>query len=297
MFHLISPPRSLARSLSPGSPACVTWTSALPAGSCSLTACTVCPAGSRTRKTQELKNIKKKQREIRNGVAGRIGRSPFTVGPGLKSLPRSWTSPGGHPPAEPPTPRLGCVSLLPSGEARHRGDLKWWGFFHIRLALTRGSGVGKTCQAVPFLWITLTPQPPVTCPSQTHSHLPPLPCPQIPFLWHGTAYFSVICIKCNYPEALPSSPALKLLLSLSYFPLCPYFIELVPQTNDTQDTKNCRMSAIILLLSLAGRSNWKQSCEAWRAERIVLYAGIWTYWRWTVLIIDWSYSPQFKWSF
>lgn len=46
-----------------------------------------------------------------------------------------------------------------------------------------------------------------------------------------------ICIKSHYPDAPPSSPALKLLLSPSYFLFCPYFIKLVSQTNNTQDTQ------------------------------------------------------------
>jgi len=43
------------------------------------------------------------------------------------------------------------------------------------------------------------------------------------------------------------------------------------------------MSAITLLLSLAGRSNWKQSWQGRRAKRSILCAETWTYQRWKVL--------------
>lgn len=75
--------------------------------------------------------------------------------------------------------------------------------------VTRGSSVWKTCQAVPFLWIN-----PLWLPGlQTLVlHKPTA----IYLLFHAPKYlscgtewliFSIISIKSNYPEVLPSSPA------------------------------------------------------------------------------------------
>lgn len=82
MFHLTSPPRWLA---APRQPCLCDVSLRAPAGSCSLTACTVCPAGSRTRETKRLQH---KAAELRSGVAGTTAGPPSRQG-------RSAASPGG----------------------------------------------------------------------------------------------------------------------------------------------------------------------------------------------------------
>ena len=61
-----------------------------PAGKLLLDCLHCLPCWQQDKENREAKNIK--QREIRNGVAGSMARSPFTVGPRLKSLPRSCLS-------------------------------------------------------------------------------------------------------------------------------------------------------------------------------------------------------------
>lgn len=84
MFHLTSPPRRLAV---PRQPCPCDVRLRAPAGSCSLTAGTVCAAGSRTRETKRLKH---NAAELRSGGAGRTGRPPSRQG-------WSAASPGHHP--------------------------------------------------------------------------------------------------------------------------------------------------------------------------------------------------------
>lgn len=181
MFHLTSPPGCLAV---PRQPCLCDVSLRAPAGSCSLTACTVCPVGSRTRETKRLKH---KAAELRSAVA-RGQRGLPQAGP-ERGLPRAGPSAG----------TAQCASFT-SGRP------------------PRGSGLGKACQALPFLWKNPLALPSLQSPVlymhqvicllfRTPKHLP-----------FSTEQFnlSAICIKSNYPEARPSSPALEFLFSLSY---------------------------------------------------------------------------------
>lgn len=96
MFHLTSPPR---RPAVPRQPCPCDVSLRAPAGSCSLTARTVCPAGSRTRET---KRLKQKVEELRSGAA----RS--TAPAGLQPLPHGRA--GARP-----------VPGLPAGPSRALG--------------------------------------------------------------------------------------------------------------------------------------------------------------------------------
>lgn len=158
MFHLTSPPRWLAV---PRQPCLCDVSLRAPAGSCCLTACTVCSAGSRTRETKRLKH---KAAELRGGVAQSTSRPPSR---------RGWSaaSPGAEARSH---PRCGRAAPRPPGGAQRRAHTKMW-LFHARLA-----SVGKRCgknlsgSAFPLEKSTFTPQPPVACALHAPSNLPPL---------------------------------------------------------------------------------------------------------------------------
>lgn len=176
MFHLISP---LAQQPCPRE---VWWPSGLRLHRL--------PRWQQEKGNKEAKNIK--WGDIRNGVAGKIVCSASTVGLGLM-CPEALTEPGLEGPACSSPGGTTCritrgwprlVSFHPSEEAWPWGDLKLW-FFHVRLALTEPQcGKNTSGCAFPLNKSTSIPQPPVTCPLHTHSRVPPLSCPQMPFFWH-----------------------------------------------------------------------------------------------------------------
>lgn len=180
MFHLTSPPGCLAV---PRQPCLCDVSLRAPAGSCSLTACTVCPVGSRTRETKRLKH---KAAELRSAVArgqrGSLRRA------------RSAASPG--------------------RAQRGHGSMR---LFHPRPA-SAGERAGKSLSALPFLWKNPLALPslqsPVLYMHQVICLLFRTP-KHVPFSTEQLN-LSAICIKSNYPEARPSSPALEFLFSLSY---------------------------------------------------------------------------------
>lgn len=106
MFHLTSPPR---RPAVPRRPCLCDVRLRAPAGSCSLTARSVCPAGSRTRETKRLKHRaaalgSARQRRGRQHsppslTAARPGPGHHHGAPALRpgrTAPQQGPAPGGH---------------------------------------------------------------------------------------------------------------------------------------------------------------------------------------------------------